>query len=68
MAGRGQSEATGCGAHRTSAYFGIYYVLALVLVCSLAGLLCLSAIRRREKNLEAGSLEPGEYLHLEALK
>jgi len=38
----------GEAAHSVSAYFPIYAVIACLMLVSLAGLLCLGAIQRRE--------------------
>jgi len=58
----------GPAAHLTSAYFGSYAGLAMLLLCSLTGLLCLHALRRREEALEPGTVATPDRLPMETLQ
>jgi MFS family permease len=49
-------KALGAAAHTLSAYYVLYGGTALLLLCSLGGLPCLEAIRRRESNVEGEPL------------
>lgn len=62
-------EQLGASGHSVKPYFAMYAGLALLLLASLGGLPCLSAIRKREETIEPAATGPaGERVPLESLQ